>query len=81
MRAINPATGELIREYPEHTEDEVGARLECAGAAFRVWSVRPVAERTALLRALARCCAHWRAGATARGKGVRYLFHPIRRGN
>ena len=53
MQSVNPATGELIREYPEHTEDEVARRLERAGAAFRVWSVRPVRERAALLRALA----------------------------
>jgi len=53
MQSVNPTTGKLIREYPEHTEDEVARRLERVGTAFRVWSVRPVAERTALLRALA----------------------------
>lgn len=53
MQSVNPATGELINEYPEHTESEVAGRLERAGAAFRDWSLRPLSERTALLRALA----------------------------
>jgi succinate-semialdehyde dehydrogenase/glutarate-semialdehyde dehydrogenase len=53
MQSVNPATGELIREYPEHDEDEVARRLDRAGAAFRAWSVCPVAERSALLRSLA----------------------------
>ena len=53
MQSVNPATGELIREYLEHDEDEVARRLECADDAFRSWSVRPVSERAALLRSLA----------------------------
>lgn len=53
MKAVDPATGELIREYPEHAGDEVAARLERADAAFHDWSLRPVSERTALLRDLA----------------------------
>jgi acyl-CoA reductase-like NAD-dependent aldehyde dehydrogenase len=53
MRAVNPATGELIREYPEHDEDDVALRLDAAAVAFDAWSRRPVAERAALLRALA----------------------------
>jgi succinate-semialdehyde dehydrogenase/glutarate-semialdehyde dehydrogenase len=52
MRAVNPATGELIREYPEHDEDDVALRLDQAAAAFADWSRRPVAGRAALLRAL-----------------------------
>ena len=53
MRTVDPATGMLVREYVEHTEDDVAARLERAGDAFRAWSARPVAGRTALLRSLA----------------------------
>jgi hypothetical protein len=37
MKAINPATGELIREYPEHTAVEVEDRLR---GAERVFSAR-----------------------------------------
>ncbi len=53
MRAVDPATGKLIRDYPEHTGNEVTARLERAGAAFHAWSLRPAGERAALLRSLA----------------------------
>ena len=53
MRAVDPATGQLIREYLEHTDDEAAARLERAAEAFRAWSVRPVSERVVLLRSLA----------------------------
>ncbi len=52
MRSINPATDELIREYPEHDEDDLALRLDAAAAAFPSWSRRPMPERTALLRAL-----------------------------
>jgi acyl-CoA reductase-like NAD-dependent aldehyde dehydrogenase len=53
MRAVDPATGELIREYPEHDDDDLALRLDRAAAAFDDCSLRPVAERAALLRALA----------------------------
>jgi succinate-semialdehyde dehydrogenase / glutarate-semialdehyde dehydrogenase len=54
MQSVNPATGEFIREYAEPAEAEVALRLDHADAAFRAWSVRPVDERAALLRSLAR---------------------------
>jgi succinate-semialdehyde dehydrogenase/glutarate-semialdehyde dehydrogenase len=53
MKSLNPATGELIRKYPEHDDDEVARRVECAGATFHDWSMLPVNERAALLRSLA----------------------------
>jgi acyl-CoA reductase-like NAD-dependent aldehyde dehydrogenase len=53
MKAIDPATGELIREYPEHDEDEIARRIERAGDAFADWSLRPVGQRVELLRSLA----------------------------
>src|SRR3954454_12429560 len=37
LKAINPATGELIREVPEHDELEVERRLETAERAFGSW--------------------------------------------
>jgi succinate-semialdehyde dehydrogenase/glutarate-semialdehyde dehydrogenase len=54
MKSINPASGELIREYLEHSAAEVGSRLERAGAAFRSWSLRPAPERAAMLHQVAR---------------------------
>jgi succinate-semialdehyde dehydrogenase/glutarate-semialdehyde dehydrogenase len=53
MRAINPATGELIRDYREHDLAEVAARLEQAGRTFTAWSATPARERAARLRSLA----------------------------
>ena len=37
MRAINPATGEWIRDYPEDDADDVERRLQQADEAFRRW--------------------------------------------
>jgi succinate-semialdehyde dehydrogenase/glutarate-semialdehyde dehydrogenase len=53
MRAVNPATGELIREYPEHDEDEVARRLEQAEAAFGSWRRFEFEERARHLTSVA----------------------------
>jgi succinate-semialdehyde dehydrogenase/glutarate-semialdehyde dehydrogenase len=45
MKAVNPATGETLRDYPEHDESEVAARLERAEQAFASWRKVPIAER------------------------------------
>jgi succinate-semialdehyde dehydrogenase/glutarate-semialdehyde dehydrogenase len=50
MKAVNPATEELIRDYPEHTEAEVEERLRRAGQAFTAWHQTPSAERARLLK-------------------------------
>jgi succinate-semialdehyde dehydrogenase / glutarate-semialdehyde dehydrogenase len=51
MKAVNPATGQPIRDYPEHDEPEVAARLERAERAFSSWRRHPFAERARLMRA------------------------------
>ncbi len=53
FRTVNPATGEMVAEYRLHTAAEVAAAARGARAAFRVWRERPLAQRTALLGALA----------------------------
>ena len=51
MRSVNPATGEPIRDYPEHDPAAVERLLGAALAAAETWRNLPVAERaTALLR-------------------------------
>lgn len=50
MKAVNPATGELIRDYPEHTQAEVGSRLSKAGEAFTLWRKVPFSRRAELMR-------------------------------
>ena len=53
MKAINPTTGELIRDYPEHSPAEAHELLDRAGLAFEAWRDRPIGERASLLRAVA----------------------------
>src|SRR4029077_20762722 len=53
FKAVNPATGELIREFPEHDEDEVHHRLERAQSAFNSWRRFGFAERAGHLTAVA----------------------------
>jgi succinate-semialdehyde dehydrogenase/glutarate-semialdehyde dehydrogenase len=53
LQSINPTTGELIATIPEHSEEEIAARLRAAETAFAAWRDRPFAARGALLRAAA----------------------------
>lgn len=52
MKAINPATGELIKEYRQHTNDEVKAILNATAHAYEAWRVTPFAERSRLMKKL-----------------------------
>ena len=45
FQAINPATGELIGEYPEPDDEEIDARMQQAEEAFSAWRQVPMAER------------------------------------
>jgi succinate-semialdehyde dehydrogenase/glutarate-semialdehyde dehydrogenase len=49
VQAINPATEEIIRDYPEHGTREVEQRLVQAERAFREWRRTSFARRTELL--------------------------------
>ena len=53
MNAVNPATEELIRDYPEPDAGEVDERLAAAERAFAAWRKVPFAERGRLMRAAA----------------------------
>jgi acyl-CoA reductase-like NAD-dependent aldehyde dehydrogenase len=53
MKAVNPATGELIRDYPEHDENEVSQRLEQAEQTFASWRRFDCEERARYLTAVA----------------------------
>ena len=53
MEAINPATGEQIRSYEEHTDDEIDRTLETAAETFEEWRDRPLREREELLASAA----------------------------
>ena len=49
----NPATGELLQVYPEHSADDVQLRLQSAWDGWKKWSSTPLSERTAFLFRLA----------------------------
>jgi succinate-semialdehyde dehydrogenase/glutarate-semialdehyde dehydrogenase len=53
MEAINPATGEPIRRYEEHTDEEIEETLDGAIEAFEEWRERPLREREQLIAAAA----------------------------
>ncbi len=63
MRAVNPATEEVIADYAEHTPEQVEALLGQAHAAFSAWRSRSFAERAAVIR---------RAAAILRERKDRY---------
>jgi succinate-semialdehyde dehydrogenase len=52
MRAVNPATGETIREYPETSPEDVEKRLAEASRAFDAWRRTTVADRSRLMARL-----------------------------
>jgi succinate-semialdehyde dehydrogenase/glutarate-semialdehyde dehydrogenase len=55
FQSINPATGELIKEFPLQSDAEVYAALDKADKRYREdWRLRPVAERAAIVARAAR---------------------------
>src|SRR5258706_6508520 len=53
MKAVNPATGELIRDYPEHDDARIEENLTRAEAAFASWRKVAFAERSRLMTRVA----------------------------
>ncbi|HWK30189.1 MAG TPA: NAD-dependent succinate-semialdehyde dehydrogenase [Solirubrobacter sp.] len=53
ITVVDPATGEEVASYPEHTSEQIEAALAAADDAFRSWRRRPIADRAALLTAVA----------------------------
>ncbi|WP_122090112.1 NAD-dependent succinate-semialdehyde dehydrogenase [Halalkalicoccus subterraneus] len=49
MESVNPATGETLETYDDHTEDDVDQALDRATEAFGEWRERPMDERQVLL--------------------------------
>ena len=46
----NPATGEVLEEFPFVEDPDIEAALTAAEQAFREWSARPVSERAAIVQ-------------------------------
>lgn len=57
LKAVNPATGETVREVALDSEADVNAKIEASLAAFHEWKTKSYAERAKLLKAVA---AHMR---------------------
>ena len=53
MKSINPASGELIKEYTEHTEDEVNDIIGATQDAWLEWRRTDFTHRSALMTRLA----------------------------
>ena len=50
LRSVNPATGELVREYEEAAPEEIDAVLRASAAAFELWRRSAFGERAVVLR-------------------------------
>jgi len=75
MKAINPATEELIQDYSEHGDMEVEQQLSRAQLAFQSWRRTTFAERAALTREAARqlrlqCARHAQLITEEMGKPI-----------
>ncbi len=72
LRSINPATGETVGSYEEHSEQAVGASIERADRAFQAWRRLSFAERSVPMKAIAgrlRASAEEQAALMAREMG------------
>jgi succinate-semialdehyde dehydrogenase/glutarate-semialdehyde dehydrogenase len=48
-RSVNPANGEVLKTYAEHTDQEMMDALATADKAFSSWAVYPVVERAKII--------------------------------
>ncbi|SDR72646.1 aldehyde dehydrogenase family protein [Agrococcus carbonis] len=48
-RVTDPYTGQVVKEYPTATDDEIRAAIERAQTAYGTWSSTPLAERAAII--------------------------------
>lgn len=48
-RSVNPATGEVLKTFAEHTDNQVSDALSLADKAFPTWAARPFSERSKII--------------------------------
>jgi acyl-CoA reductase-like NAD-dependent aldehyde dehydrogenase len=53
LPVVNPANEEVIAQVPDASREQLDAAVAAASAAFPAWSARPIAERKAMLHAIA----------------------------
>ena len=49
IASVNPATGQRLRDFSDHSPDEIGRRLALAANAFESWRATPVRTRAAVV--------------------------------
>lgn len=52
-KVTNPATGQVEKEFPEHTDDQLTQAIDQAGETFATWSKTSPQERATLLNTVA----------------------------
>lgn len=52
-KVTNPATGQVEKEFPEHTDDQLTQAIDQAGETFATWSMTSPDERATLLNTVA----------------------------
>jgi succinate-semialdehyde dehydrogenase / glutarate-semialdehyde dehydrogenase len=62
LRSVNPATGEELTSFPEHTAGQLDEALAAAHAAQRAWAATSLAERRRCLEAAGRLLRQGRDG-------------------
>ncbi|MBP2030032.1 succinate-semialdehyde dehydrogenase/glutarate-semialdehyde dehydrogenase [Methanohalophilus levihalophilus] len=50
ISSINPATGQINREFAPHSQEEIAEKVQKSGSAFEQWSSFDISERTDYLR-------------------------------
>lgn len=48
-RSVNPATGEVLKTFTEHSDKQMMSALALADKAFQTWAARPVSERSKII--------------------------------
>ncbi|WP_263351278.1 NAD-dependent succinate-semialdehyde dehydrogenase [Acidicapsa acidisoli] len=48
-RSVNPATGQVLKTFTEHTDQEMMVALAKADTAFASWAARPIEERSKII--------------------------------
>jgi len=48
-RSVNPATGEVLKDFPQHTDEQMWDALATADKAFRIWGSLPISERSKII--------------------------------
>jgi succinate-semialdehyde dehydrogenase / glutarate-semialdehyde dehydrogenase len=48
-QSVNPATGEVLKTFTEHTDEEMFKALATADEAFHDWSAKPISDRAKII--------------------------------